>query len=98
MKTDLFALAEEIARHESEIGDIRPGAEKHLVLNGGGERTQFSFVYVHGFTASRRETAPLADRVAARFGGNLFYTRLRGHGRRPESMAEVTLDDWYQDV
>ncbi|MGM0442868.1 MAG: alpha/beta hydrolase, partial [Fibrobacterota bacterium] len=33
-----------------------------------------------------------------RFGGNLFYTRLRGHGRRPESMAEVTLDDWYQDV
>ncbi|MDD4273595.1 MAG: hypothetical protein PHG14_07705 [Desulfobacter postgatei] len=38
-------------------------------------------VYIHGFSATRKETAPLSDLVAKTLNANLFYTRLSGHGR-----------------
>ena len=57
-------------------------------------RTPWSVVYLHGFSATRQETAPVSEQVAATLGANLFEARLRGHGLPGDSMGVATARDW----
>lgn len=61
-------------------------------------RTPWSVVYLHGFSATRQETAPLAEEVASVLGANLFETRLTGHGLPGDSLAHVTARQWIDDA
>jgi esterase/lipase len=61
-------------------------------------RTTWAVVYLHGFSATRQETAPLAEQVAARLGANLFDTRLRGHGLPGDSLHDVRAGEWLVDA
>ena len=88
-----------LTRSEAAWPDIRAGLHKQVVWHGApGQRTPWSVVYLHGFTASLQETAPLAELVAQRLGANVFYTRLAGHGRTPEAMGEPAVQDWLADA
>ncbi len=79
--------------------DITPGTQKRVIWAGAPEtRTALSLVYIHGFSATSEEIRPVPDRIAAALGANLVYTRLRGHGRGGDAMAEATVHDWMQDV
>jgi alpha-beta hydrolase superfamily lysophospholipase len=85
---------------ESRFGDIIPGTEKTIVWNDPQtrEKTDYAFVYLHGFSASRQETAPVTGNIASHFGANVFYTRLQGHGRGQDAMAEGSVSGWTSDV
>jgi alpha-beta hydrolase superfamily lysophospholipase len=85
---------------EAAYPDIKSGNTKGVVWAGAeGTRTRWSVVYIHGFSASRLETAPLADSVAAQLGANLFYTRLSGHGRADSNaMGQASVQDWMADT
>ena len=87
-----------LAESEAAIPTIRPGCEKRIVWADGPRRTPWSVVYVHGFSASRREVSPYPERVAQSLGANFFGTRLAGHGREPSAMDRATLPDWRRDV
>ena len=60
-------------------------------------RTPLAVVYLHGFSATRQETAPFSARLARALGANLFEARLRGHGRSEAAMAEGTVEAWLED-
>ncbi|MDE2418452.1 MAG: alpha/beta hydrolase [Burkholderiales bacterium] len=84
---------------EAAFTDIKPGNAKGIVWNAPDhQRTPWSVVYLHGFSASRLETAPLAELVAKALGANVFYTRLSGHGRAGAAMGEATAQDWMADA
>lgn len=84
---------------ESAYTDIKPGNAKGIVWNSAAhQRTPWSVVYLHGFSASRLETAPLAETVAKALGANVFYTRFTGHGRQGVAMGEATAQDWMADT
>lgn len=85
---------------EGAFSDIRPGLEKQVIWANPErkEKTDIAIVYIHGFTASLGEVRPVPDKVARAHGANLFFTRLRGHGRTFEAMVEPRLDDWIDDV
>ncbi len=84
---------------EARFSDIVPGAEKTIVWAGEpGGKTPLSLVYLHGFSATRQETAPLAEEVAARLGANLFCTRYTGHGRTGTAMGQASVNDWLNDT
>lgn len=93
-------IARYVAEQEAGVPDLRPGTEKTIVWADSVARakTPIALVYVHGFTASRGEVAPLCDTLAARLGANLYYTRLTGHGRDADAMGEATFNDWLNDV
>ncbi len=96
---DIAQLDGWLQRTEAEVADLRPGLAKGVVWHGPpGQRTAWAVVYLHGFGASRLETAPLAEQVAERLGANLFQTRLSGHGRTPAAMGEATVQDWLADT
>jgi len=88
-----------LANSEASIPDLRPGTAKGIVWAGNEKkRTPWSVVYIHGFSASRMETAPVADEVAKALGANLFYTRLSGHGLPGEAMGRASAQDWLADT
>ncbi len=88
-----------LAASEAACPDLTPGTEKTIVWHDpeAKTRTQFSIVYLHGFSGSRQETVPLAEIVAQELGANIFYTRLAGHGRDGIALAEATSDQWLAD-
>jgi esterase/lipase len=97
---DISQLADWIQQSEAAFPDIKPGNAKGIVWAAEpGQRTHWAVVYIHGFSASRLETAPLAEVVASQLGANVFYTRLSGHGRaNGDAMGEATPQDWMADT
>jgi alpha-beta hydrolase superfamily lysophospholipase len=88
-----------LTEQEQLFDDIIPGTEKKIIWAvEPGVRTDMAVVYVHGFSATRQETAPLADLVANRLKANLFYTRLTGHGRSGEAMLKGSVNAWLNDT
>lgn len=62
------------------------------------QRTPLAVVYLHGFSATRQETAPYAENLAAALDANLFETRLTGHGLRSAKLEDATAEDWLADA
>lgn len=88
-----------LVEREAAFPDMVIGSEKRIVwASGTGVRTKQVFVYLHGFSASRQETAPLAETLASELGANLFETRLTGHGRSAEAMTEASVNAWLNDA
>jgi alpha-beta hydrolase superfamily lysophospholipase len=81
------------------VSGLKPGTAKGIVwAHADKQATEWAVVYVHGFSASRLETAPVADDLAKALGANVFYTRLTGHGLPGEAMGEATAQDWLADT
>ncbi|MEJ2746635.1 MAG: alpha/beta fold hydrolase, partial [Anaerolineae bacterium] len=92
-------LDQYLAEAEARFDDIVPQAEKTIIWAGEpGQKTNLSIVYLHGFSATRQETAPLSDKLAAALGANLFYTRFTGHGRTGPALGQATVNDWLNDT
>jgi len=97
--TALNELDAWLANSEAALPNLRPGTAKGILWAGNEKkRTPWSVVYIHGFSASRMETAPVADEVAKALGANLFYTRLSGHGLPGDAMGRATAQDWLADT
>lgn len=88
-----------LAAAEARVPGLRPGDDRRVVWANSARsmRAPLALVYLHGFTASRQEIAPVADRVAEALGANLYYARVPGHGRSADAMAEATLESWQQE-
>jgi hypothetical protein len=84
---------------ESQYSDIVEGTGRKIVWWSNPEsKTSVSFVFIHGFSSTRAELAPLCDSLARRFRANLFYARLTGHGRPGAELAKAQVNNWLNDV
>lgn len=93
-------LDQYLVQRERKFSDIRQGLNKQIIWhnNKRGEQTDIAIVYLHGFSASLSEVRPVPDQVARALEANLYYTRLKGHARTPNAMAEASADDWLNDT
>ncbi len=89
-----------LATSEARYDDITPGAAKSIVWADSARPgvTPLSVVYLHGFSATRQELRPVTERVAKQLDANAFLTRLKGHGRSGEALADASMNDWIQDT
>ncbi|MGR3616742.1 MAG: alpha/beta hydrolase [Paracoccaceae bacterium] len=85
---------------ESAFDDITPGTEKRVIWRDGfkEQRTPYSIVYLHGFSASSEEIRPVPDHLAQALDANLVFTRLAGHGRSGDAMADASVQAWMYDT
>jgi len=86
---------------EKQVGEqfhLIPNTEKRVLWRESGVRTEFAVVYLHGFSATRQETAPLAEQIADSLQANLFETRLTGHGHTEMPLHAVRAEDWLEDA
>jgi esterase/lipase len=95
---DIDVFVESSERLAAESFPLIPDTRKRIVWRQPGVRTEYAVVYLHGFSATRQETAPLSELVADALGANLFETRLEGHGRAEMALQGVAAEDWIDDT
>lgn len=96
---DISRLDDYLRETEARYPDVVPGAEKRILwLDGQAQRRKYAVVYLHGYSATRQESAPVSELLARRLRANLFETRLSGHGRGGNAMLEGSVAAWQQDV
>lgn len=88
-----------IATSEARFDDLRPGNERQIVwaYPASRARTPIAIVYIHGFSASSAELRPLPDLVSENLGANIYYARLKGHGRSGDAMLDGSVHGWVND-
>ncbi len=82
---------------EAEPSHVVDGAEAAIHWHGTKQKTPLCFLYVHGFSATRQETAPLTEQVAEHFDANIVYARMAGHGLTTDSM-QASAEDWLGSI
>jgi alpha-beta hydrolase superfamily lysophospholipase len=90
-------LREREARHPG----IKPDQAKTIVWQDAAMhgRTNLALVYLHGFSASRRDISPVVETLARTLQANAFLTRLAAHGlAAPAEFTTVTPQDWLDDA
>lgn len=96
LPSDLIKLEQWLDKREEQIDDLKENNRAGIVWRDANNKTptQYSLVYLHGFTASPEEGHPVHKNVAQKLGMNLFKGRLPGHGlRHIDSMANLTYED-----
>lgn len=88
-----------LAQSEAAFGDLRPANQRQIVwaYPASRARTPLAIIYVHGFSAGPGELRPLPDLVARKLGANIYYARLRGHGRSGDAMRDGSVHAWVND-
>ena len=87
----LEELESQIQESEAAISTIKPDNEARIVWAKGYEyeKSPYSVVYLHGFSASQGEGDPIHRDFAKRYGCNLYLARLQSHG---VDVAEPLMD------
>lgn len=81
LDVELVGLESWVQSREEATKGLKPDNESRIIwADSAGHRTEYSFVYLHGFSASPMEGRPLHQNLAEAFGANLYLHRLVGHG------------------
>jgi len=91
-------VAQLFASEEAAQPGLTPGVEKRIIFADGPTKTEWSVVYLHGFSATSEEIRPVPDQVAKALGANLFYARFTGHGQSGEALGAARAEDWINDT
>ena len=98
--TEAIALEKYIAANEVQH-KIKPENEARIIWHNdsGKQKTEYAIVYLHGFSASQEEGAPVHKAIAKKFGCNLYLARLAEHGvDTSEAMLHLTPANYWESV
>jgi esterase/lipase len=94
-------LEKYIETNEKKHAPIKPGNEAKIIWHNDSlkNKTAYSLVYLHGFSASHEEGNPIHLQIAKEYGMNLFLTRLADHGRvNDEPLSGFTATRAWEDA
>ncbi|MEN8117118.1 MAG: alpha/beta fold hydrolase [Bacteroidota bacterium] len=104
---DLPSISASIANIEKYVEDndagltLRPDHESRIIWANDSlkERTDYSVLYLHGFSASWYEGYPAHVNFAQKFGANLYIPRLASHGIETEdALIDMTPDALWEST
>ncbi len=80
---------------------LKPNNEARIVWANDSvqQQTEYAIVYLHGFSASQEEGAPVHRTIAHQFGCNLYLSRLAEHGiDTTEQLMNLTADKYWESA
>jgi pimeloyl-ACP methyl ester carboxylesterase len=80
---------------------LRPNNEARIVWANDSvkQKTAYSIVYLHGFSASQEEGNPVHRNIAKQFGCNLYLARLAEHGiDTSEQLLNLTAENYWRSA
>jgi pimeloyl-ACP methyl ester carboxylesterase len=93
-------IDQSIQEQESSVVDLKEG--NNAMISWAIQpnvQTDLAFVYLHGFGASRMEGEPVVSKLAKTFTANVYYARLKGHGRSGvEGFDELTKENYLESA
>lgn len=97
-----YSLSEvdSLVKNTPKPENLKPNNESRLYwADSIPQKTRYSVVYLHGFTASPEEGHPLHINFAKKYGYNLYVPLLAGHGLdSKESFATIQPNDWIESA
>ena len=91
MDMPLTEIQSYLALQDDKVPDLFPANRAKVIWADSIRKTPYSVVYLHGFSASAMEGAPIHQDFAKRYGCNLLLARLADHGRNSkESFVDLT--------
>jgi pimeloyl-ACP methyl ester carboxylesterase len=89
---------EKYVRDQEQKHKLKPDNEARIIwADSTRQRTPYSIVYLHGFSASQKEGDPVHLNFAKEFGCNLYLARLADHGvDTTEQLLYFTPDRWWE--
>ena len=97
---DASNLSQFISNKEA-VHNIKPDNHARVVWANDStkQKTDYSIVYLHGFSASQAEGEPAHRNIAKKFRCNLYLSRLAEHGiDTTEPMQKLTVDNYWESV
>lgn len=90
----LQELDSTLKTNEQSIRGIKPDNQARIIWADSlkKERTEIAFLYLHGFSASQAEGAPVHKDLAKKYNANLYLSRLSEHGieRGDSTLIDLT--------
>lgn len=97
---NLVILEKNINQNEDAIINIKLDNESRIVwYDSIPKKTEYAFVYLHGWSAGHEEGAPLHEQLGKRYGANVYLPRLAGHGlNEDEAMLNLTATELFNSA
>lgn len=92
---------ETFIRNGEALHHLKPDNEARIIWadDSARHKTDYAIVYLHGFSASQAEGAPIHTNIAKEFGCNLYLSRLAEHGiDTVEDMINLTPDKYWESA
>jgi pimeloyl-ACP methyl ester carboxylesterase len=87
VSTDLLTLEKEVQAIEEANPQIKSDNQARIIwADSSKQKTRYALVYLHGFSSSQAEGAPVHQDFARRYGCNLYLSRLAGHGLKGDEL------------
>lgn len=95
LEVDIDDIEQYINEKEAKVEGIKiDNACQIIWANEDHKQTEYSFVYLHGFSASHGEGDPVHRNLAKRYGANLYLPRLAQHGiDNDDAYLDLTVED-----
>lgn len=79
---------------------IKPNNQANIIwADSLHQKTAYAIVYLHGFSASQMEGAPVHEAIAKKFGCNLYLARLAEHGIDTiDNMINLTAENYWESA
>ena len=79
---------------------IKPNNEAKIIwADSNHTQTEYAIVYLHGFSASQMEGAPVHENIAKAFHCNLYLARLAEHGiDTTEDLMNLTAENYWESA
>jgi pimeloyl-ACP methyl ester carboxylesterase len=90
-----------IIREQERVHKLKPDNEARIIWASDSAKTvtDYSIVYLHGFSASQFEGAPTHLNIAKKFNCNLYLARLAEHGiDTVDALANLTADKYWESA
>jgi pimeloyl-ACP methyl ester carboxylesterase len=94
------AVQQEVLQEES-THHVKADNEARIIWANDTTKavTDYSIVYLHGFSASEKEGDPVHRNIAAKFGCNLYLSRLAEHGiDTSEQLINLTAEKYWESA
>ena len=80
---------------------IKPDNEARIIWanDSSKQKTEYTIVYLHGFSASQAEGDPIHKNIAKEFGCNLYLSRMAEHGiDTVDALVNLTADRYWESA
>ena len=98
LPASLTDLEKKINESEIAVKGIKPDNQARIIWADSSkkEKTKIAFLYLHGFSASQAEGAPVHKDLAKKYNANLYLSRLAKHGieNGDSTMINLTADNY----
>lgn len=96
----LAELDDFVNTHESGFKTLKPDNEASITwYQDSIQKTSYSVVFLHGFSATKMEGRPITTEFATKYGCNLYESRLFAHGLdTADAMIDITPENYLESA